>query len=299
VALIFIHTRLLICLLLALASYLAARRIPVQRPIQFWGAVGLAVLTIAGGLLFGNSLFVYYGNGYYLALGMVGLLAVFAFFSFPRPATSVMLCILGAWIAFKLPTFFESLSSTWLDQPFVEILLYIPLSLLAGIGLSGLLKQLPDPGLKQLAILAVVAVITTGFLSSNITFPDGCCNYAKEGDLLALRWIRENTPPRAVVWTAAFKSRNYFIGMDAGVWVDAIARRNTNRLPFGFDWGDPDARSRICQPYYQAVYVYKGGMPYSFDEIQLEQQQWLRRVFVAGQTQIYQVKDLCIDQKSH
>ena len=204
-----------------------------------------------------------------------------------------------AWIAFKMPTFFESISSTWLDQPFVEILLYIPLSLLAGIGMGGLLKRLPDPGLRRLVILAVVAVITTGFLSSHVIQPDACCNYVKEGDMQALRWIRENTPPGAVVWTAAFKSRNYFIGMDAGVWVDALAQRNTNRLPYGFDWGDPDASSRICQPYYQAVYVYKGGMPYSFDGILLERQEWLRRVFVAGGTQIYQMKDPCTDQMSH
>ncbi len=299
VALVFIHSRLLVCLGLALVGYLLARQLPIRRPLWFWEAAALAVLTVATGLLFGNSLLVYYGNGYYLALGCVGLLAAFAFFASPRLAISITFFIFAVWVAFRSPTFFESISSTWLDQPFVEMLLYIPLSLLAGVGLVGLPKRLPDPRLERLAILVVMGVVVTGFLSSHVIYPDSCCNYVKRGDLLAFRWLRENTPPDAVVWTAALKSRNYLVGLDAGVWVSAMSGRNVNRLRYDFDWGSPDAPSDICQPYYQAVYIYKGGMPYSFDDVRLEQQEWLRRVFVAGATKIYQVEDPCIRQTPH
>ncbi len=298
-SLIFIHTRLVICLLLAGISYFAAQRLPLNRILRIWEACVCALIVIAIFLLFGDSLYAFYANGFLIPLVVTALLLPFAFRYFPRAAFGISLFVLGSWIASRLPTFSQSLGPAWLDGPFVETLLYIPLSLLAGIGFLGLVDQLPGRSLKRVAVAAIAVVIAAGALSSNVIYPDRCCNYVKESDIQALHWIGENTPQDAVVWIAAFKSRNYLVGMDAGVWTYALTGRNTNKLHYDFNWDSPEAISRICQPGYKSVYIYVGAMPYSFDAARIEEQLWLQRVFAAGETKIYRVRDSCVDQKSH
>ena len=289
VTLVFVHTRLTICLFIALAGYFLIGKILFKRRLKFWEILILAVVTSAGFLIFGNTLFAYYGDGYFIALVFVLLLLPFAFYAFPNFLPAIMFFVWGIWIASRVPTFIDSGGSTWLDQPFVETVLCVPLSLSAGMGLVSLLDQVKSPGMRRGIIGFSALVVAIGLSSSRVVYPDPCCDYVKAGDLQAIQWIEENTPRDAVIWIAGFRSRNYIVGMDAGVWIQTLTGRDINKLPYDFAWDAPDAPARICQPIQKNVYIYEGGRPYSFDDARLEEQNWLRRTFAADGTKIYWV----------
>src|SRR5581483_2135159 len=216
-ALIFVHTRLAICLAIVLAGYAFVGKISFKRKLKIWEALILAVLTGAGFLIFGNALSNYYGNGYFIALSFVLLLLPFAFYAFPNFSLLIAFFMWGIWIASRLPTFVQGGGLTWLDQPFAETILALPLSLSAGMGCVGLLDQVKSPGMKRTAIGFSALAVMIGLSSSHVVYPDPCCEYVRVGDLQALRWIGANAPQNAVIWIAGFKSRNYMVGMDAGV----------------------------------------------------------------------------------
>ena len=297
-ALVFVHSRLAVCLLLALPSFFMAGKIPLSERLKFWQAALLAGFAYIGFLVFGNSLFPFYANGYFVTLGVVALLLPFAFYVHPRFSFGVTFFVWGVWFASRTPTFVEGGGLAWLDQPFVEILLSIPLSLSAGIGFIGLLEQLKGPNAKRIAIDGIAATLAIGFATSNVMSPDPCCNYVKPGDLQAVQWLKQNAPQKAVVWIPGFKSRNYMPGMDAGIWVQPLTGLNTNKLPYDFSWNAPDAPARICKSNIMDVYIYEGGQPYSFDDAMLAEQSWLRRVFSSGQARVYWVMK-CPNQMSH
>ena len=297
-ALVFIHSRLAVCLLLALISFFMVGKISLNERLKFWQTALLAGFTYIGFLVFGNSLFPFYANGYFITLGVVALLLPFAFYAHPRFSFGITFFVWGGWIASRIPTFVEGGGLTWLDQPFVEILLSIPLSLSAGIGFIGLLEQLKGPGAKRIANGGIVATLLVGFATSNVMMPDACCNYVKPGDLQAIQWLKQNASQNAVVWIPGFKSRNYMLGMDAGIWVQPLTGLNTNKLPYSFAWNAPDAPDRICKSTYDEVYIYEGGQPYSFDDAMLAEQLWLRRVFSVGDAKIY-LAIACVNQMSH
>lgn len=293
-ALIFMHTRLAVCLLLIGVSILFVRAFPIRRNLRFWEACVFALLTIGIFLAFGNVFFAFYGNGNFLAVGFTALLLPFSFYRSQRFTLGVSLFVLGVWIASRTPVPAAAFGPAWLDAPFVEILLSLPLALLTGTGLSGLLSQLRSPIIRR-AILAVPLMLATaGLLSAKSVYPDPCCDYVKEGDIQALHWIATNTPLESVVWIPAFPARNYLVGMDAGVWVRALTGRNANKLRYDFSWDSPDALSRFCQNGHADIYVYEGGRPYSFDDTRLAEQDWLRLVFENNQAKIYQVRGACI-----
>jgi len=296
--LVFVHSRLSICLLVVLLSFVLARKIPLKGDLKFWKAALFAGVACVGFSVFGNSLFPFYANGYFITLGAVAMLLPFAFYVRPRFSFGVTFFVWGVWIASRVPTFIESGGLTWLDQPFVEILLCIPLSLLAGIGFIGLLNQLKGQGMKRITVGGVVAALLIGFATSAVLTPDPCCNYVKFGDLQAIQWLKQNAPQNAVVWIPGFKSRNYMLGMDAGIWVQPLTGLNTNKLTYNFVWDAPDAPARICKSNYEGVYIYEGGQPYSFDDAILAEQLWLRRVFSKGETKIYSAI-ACTNQMSH
>jgi|GEM_PF-1508886 len=297
-ALVFVHSRLAVCLLVALISFVLIGKFPINERLKLWQTALLAGFTCIGFLAFGNSLFPFYANGYFVALGSVALLLPFAFYVRPRFSLGITFFVWGILIASRVPTFIEGGGLTWLDQPFVEILLSIPLSLSAGIGFIGLLEQLKSPNAKRIAIGGIVAILLIGFTTSNVMSPDPCCNYVKPEDLQAIQWLKQNAPQDAVVWIPGFKSRNYMLGMDAGIWVQPLTGLNANKLPYDFAWNAPDAIARICKPNIKDVYIYEGGQPYSFDDAILAEQSWLRRVFSLEQTRVYWAM-ACANQMSH
>lgn len=292
--LVFVHTRLAICLSLVLISFFITRKFFWLADLYYWKALLLALLSIAAFFPIRGYLMVFYGNGHYLALVLVMLLLPFAFYLNPRLSLSIVLFIFGIWVLSQISISFENYGTALLDQPFIEILLCIPISFLSGVGCAGLLKQIQHPSSMWIAILVILCVITFSFLSADSVYPDECCNYVTVSDVEAIQWLNKNTPPNAVIWIAAFKPGRYMIATDAGAWVSALTGRNANKLNYDFVWTSHNSLDKICRPTYGDVYIYKGHGLYSFADEKLTDQNWLTPVFTSGETKVYKLKAPCI-----
>ena len=288
--LVLLHTRLLICLAMAGGIYFLVGKFFWKRELHTLEVCILWILALGVFFLFRGPLQALYSTGHLIGFMMLALLMFFAFQAFPRFSAGISLFVLGVWVASKITIPFQGHHLLLLDAIFVETMLYIPLSLFIGLGFAGLSGKLTHHTAAQVLLaISLGAMVFAGMLSSITFHPDPCCNYVKRADVDAIHWIGGNTPEKAVVWIAGFQAKNYMIGTDAGIWVNPLSGRNTNKLAYDFDWNSPSAPGEICKPGYQDVYIYKGGMPYSFDKAQLVKQNWLRVIFKENGTVIYNV----------
>ena len=290
-----VHARLVICFFLVLISFFFARKLFFIVDGHSWTNYTLILLTILVFLPFQEQLTTFYGHGYNLALLLAGILLPFTIHLNRQLVLSIALFIFAIWIISFVPISFEGYNTTLLDQPFIETLLCIPLSILGGLGSASLVDRLKLPVLKGFASFAVVVVVFISFVSADAVYPDACCNYVRTSDLEAMQWLRESTPQNSTVWVAAYKPGTYMISIDGGAWVRALTGRNGNKLKYDFDWPSPVSPAKICRPDYIEVYIYKGSSPYSFTDEILAGQDWLAPVFVAGETKIYKAKLPCAE----
>jgi hypothetical protein len=210
---------------------------------------------------------------------------------------SSLLFILALFIPIEL-TGFPVL--TLLDRPYVQMLAYLPLSLLGGLGLSGLLQWMsrlfPRSNLPAtLTVFLVCGLIIVNASLNRVFYPSDCCQFASRDDLAALTWIDTSLPPdshiliaSSALYVTSLEPAHAQAGSDAGIWIPALTSRPVTLLPFQTQFGQDDVRNQLCL---QGVdYIYIGGMPQSFDGSQFSSQPaWYRQVFALPQAQIYQL----------
>lgn len=211
--------------------------------------------------------------------------------------TSSLLFILALFIPIEL-TGFPVL--TLLDRPYVQMLAYLPLSLLGGLGLSGLLQWMsrlfPRSNLPAtLTVFLVCGLIVANASLNRVFYPSDCCQFASLDDLAALTWIDTSLPPdshiliaSSALYVTSLEPAHAQAGSDAGIWIPALTSRPVTLLPFQTQFGQDDVRNQLCL---QGIdYIYIGGMPQSFDGSQFSSQPaWYRQVFALPQAQIYQL----------
>src|SRR5258706_3590916 len=167
----FVHSRSLVIFGIAFIAWIIAiwqQKLPVwQRGILFFIVVAAIILEIIYiqnqdvlGLLFDP----YVPKRIWIT-ALVSFLSEFALRSFPR---MVFTCLLT--VSFLLGSLFIPVlglipgheSLTLLDRPFVEMILFLPLSLIGGLGLAGLEKFLQDKNIRLIS--------NNGFVISLIAF---------------------------------------------------------------------------------------------------------------------------------
>ena len=129
------------------------------------------------------------------------------------------------------------------------------------------------------------------FLYNNSLYPNPCCDYFKEGDRLALLWLQENSSEHSLVIISTFDNNGKIVGTDAGIWIYPLNRQATNKLPFNTNWEALDGWEKVCNTGAEETYIYMGGRQYSFVDAQLMQAKWIKQVYKAGETVIYQVSE--------
>jgi len=285
------HTRLFICQVIIAIAWFISGKLSLNWPSRLARtAVPFFASTVVL-LIFVQAISVYYSNDLYIALGILVLLLPFAVHAHSRLVVAICLSMFGIWLASQTPVFFGAYGTNWLDAPFIELLLYIPLSLLAGLSFSGFLNTLEIyPKLKIIAFVIPAVLLATAFVSAEGFYPDPCCNYVTRGDLAAIDWLQQNAPADAVVWISGFKPNNYMIATDAGVWITALSGHNANKLGFDFDWEASKATEKICQPGYQDAYIYVGSTVYSFSEVKIASSRLFDLVFERGKTRIFHIR---------
>jgi hypothetical protein len=161
---------------------------------------------------------------------------------------------------------------TLLDRPFVEMILYLPLSILGGAGLAGLekcLRQLTDrwpikylKPIEYLSDVFIVLLLVNAFANYNL-YQAECCSIVGRDDLVAIDWMDKNLPTQARILISSTELRvlasdspQGAAGGDAGIWITPLTGRATLSLPYQSDFSQPAIFNTLCKR--RAEYIYVG-----------------------------------------
>jgi hypothetical protein len=277
-----------------------------------WIVGGLVISGIAAELIFIQTkdvfgpLFDPYINKGLLITGIVLFLTIFAQWMYPKLAFAIIFAIfllLGSlFIPVRgIPGYIDL---TLLDRPFVEMVFYLPLSLLGGLGLAGLGERLQTwqvkPGnanfwlSKSIGILFIAVVLVNALFKYEV-YPSGCCSIVSRDDLVAIDWIDKNLPPNArilisstelrVLATDAFQGS---AGGDAGTWINPLTSRVTLSLPYFSDFRQQTLLDTLCQ--IKANYIYVGDAGLTFDSSTImPHPEWYKLLLSMPKVKVYQV----------
>lgn len=117
-----------------------------------------------------------------------------------------------------------------LDPITVYASLYIPISLIIGLGLSKTFPYRKSLLWEKLflSITFILLVVGSVFLHIRLQKTVPISGFVKVDDLKALKWIRKYTPSNACFMVSTFNfpfSSNFIIGSDGGWWLPALANR--------------------------------------------------------------------------
>jgi hypothetical protein len=307
------HTRTLVVIAAAILSWLIASRIrilPKSLQLLFLG-VSLAGIVVFGMLIQGEPLLnlvldPYLGAGLWVTL-IIAALSPFALIKFPQGFYFSILFILCVFAALFIPIGFRTPgleNQTLLDRPFAEMMLYLPLSILAGLGLAGILQTLNSINIltekNRLYTRILITILLVGIASVMAIrrydfYPSECCSFVGYDDTIALDWIDKNLRPDAHILIAATQlnvlpggpSENR-VGTDAGIWIPALTGRNTTLALLDTDFRSKNTLEELCQN--QVGYVYVGRTDQKFDAAQLrEKEEWYEGILFLPNAQVYQL----------
>jgi len=304
-----IHTRTLVVIAISFAGWFVANRMPnCHKKFQYlllgWLLLGIFILglLIRKETLLDLTLEPYLDTGMWVTL-IVVLLIPFARHSFPWGVYFCLIFIMAVFAALFIPVDAKLVGfeqQTLLDRPFVEMLLYFPLSILGALGLAGLgqflgtMKAVPE---KIPVLISVLFVVILGSLliSGYDFYPSDCCTLVRYDDTVAMDWLDKNTPVEARILTAAMPINvlpsgpsTDLVGTDAGIWIPALTDRSIILMPFNIDFRSQSTLERLCQM--QIDYVYVGGTAQKFNASQMQAKaEWYTRVLFLPSAQLYQL----------
>ncbi len=276
IASVLIHTRAIILLaLFGMAWILSALWMdqPRNRRILFFALtvtlLGMAILLIERNQILGPILEPY---RIWVTL-LVALLVAAVFRSFPRLIVFSLLAILFMLAAIFIPV---TSALTLLDRPLVEMMLFLPLAFLGGLGVV----RLP----KFAALVLAASTIIHAWAAYNFS-PSDCCQLVNRDDAAALDWMDKHLPADARIAIASenlnlnvFGSPMQAAGADAGIWVAPLTQRAILSLPYSTDFAAQNVHDLLCQQ--RVTHIYVGAMPQSFESDFVEAKPgWYEAVF--------------------
>lgn len=309
-----IHSRTLVVVIATFASWLIAGKIvALSKPFQYYvlGSIliGIAIfeMVIQGELYLSLALEPYLKDGLWSTV-LVLILSLFALVKTPRGVFHNFLLIFFLLVCLFVP--FAGIlpgyvPQTLLDRPFVEMALYLPLSILGGLGLSGFIayvkekvKNVPKANFYVNGLILILLFGYASALMISYTFSPGtCCNFLKQNDKIALDWINENTSPDAQILIAWSKTTimsldmNHFdplFGVDAGIWVSQLTGRNLLLAPSNLDFHAAATLEELCK--ISVDYIFVGSNGQGFRPMQLrEKPDWYAEVLSLPDVWLFQL----------
>ena len=214
---------------------------------------------------------------------LAALLAIIVFQAFPQLIIFSVTAILLMLIAMFIPI---TQSLTLLDRPLVEMIVFLPLAFLGGLG---------GARLPKFANLSLVVVIFF-YAWTNFNFsPSKCCQLVSRDDATALDWMDRHIPKESKVAIAgvnlninAFGKPMRGAGIDAGIWITPLTKNETIPIPNSTDFTSPEAHGLLCQ--YKIDYVYVGARSQSFaPDFANIQPTWYESIFTLPKAHIIKV----------
>lgn len=285
-----LHSRAIVCLLLFALSWFVVGKMSITGEVNLFQSVRYTLLYIASLWPLRSYLADYYGN-WPIAVALCALLPI-AFSKFPRLSMGIFLFTVGVSLTVVIQLFIGNGFRELLDRQFLEMLMFMPFSIMGGAGLSGFMKSFQLTRTSRMLGLTLLSGLVLWVSPWNrVVYPEKCCNYFQEDDQLAFQWMRKHVGTSDLILIASFENQGQILGTDAGGWIDPLLGFNTNKLNFDTDWTSPVEIEEICNIGSEVVYVYAGGRPYSFNGSQLTEGEWTEEVLRIGQTAIFRVSE--------
>ena len=185
---------------------------------------------------------------------------------------------------------------TLLDRPYIEMSLFLPLSLLGGVGLAGLEKTLVGSFLmgRYFSPLVIGIVIAYAFFTYNV-YPSDCCVIVGNDDVVAMDWIANQLSADARIGISsteliviASNVSNGIMGADAGIWVMPLTGRITLPLPYQFEFDQRLEMRWLCELGIDYLFVGESGQPFDVKKI-ISRPGWYRPLLSMPKTRVYEV----------
>jgi len=309
----FFHSRSLIMIAIAIVASVTAKWWQtLPRPARYL-VFCLLLLGILLEIIFIRTheildpLFDPYGPEGLLVTIIVLFLSIFAQKTYPELAFSNILAIFLLLCSLFIPTVniipcFANL--TLLDRPFVEMILYLPLSFLGGLGLAGLEQTLSRQqarfGKLRLLHGGTIGVLFIGLILGNAliqyeSYPSDCCNIVSRDDLIALDWMGKNLPYDARILISANElivqtsgSFQDYSPADAGAWITPLTSRVTIPYLYDTDLGQEKNFNSLCKM--GIDYIYIGAIGQRFHAARLKSHpDWYKPLLSISRAEVYQV----------
>lgn len=301
----FMHSRSLVVIGIAFLAWLIAawqKKLPqVQRVLIF----SMALVAIILEIIFIQKqavlllLFDPYIQKGILITGLVLFLSVFAYRHYPQFAFACILAVGLLMSGLFIPVMglipgHDNL--TLLDRPYVELVLFLPLSLLGGLGLAGLEKSFQHyPKLATLIGLSACGMVLINASVTYDLYPSACCVIVGHDDVTAMDWMKAQLPTDARIGVSATElkvlasgSFEGYVGGDAGIWITPLIERTS--IPLGYDtnFNEQATLDYVCQQGISHLYV--GELGQNFNDAQLSvQPAWYKMLLSMPRVKVYEV----------
>ena len=308
---VFAHSRSLVIFGIVLIAWIAAiwwRRLP---RMSQWLVFYVVVLGIISEYIFIQRqdvltlVFDPYVNKGFVITPIVLLLFIFALKAHPQLTFTALLVIFLLLVSLFAPVTVPGVGNlTLLDRPYVEMILYLPLSVIGGLGLAGLEQYLlrsqiklnisPTILSKYVSILVIGLVVINALLQYEF-YPSDCCKIVGADDLVAIDWMGKNLPPDSRVLISAVELRvlasdsfQGYVGGDAGIWITPLTDRHTIPILSHSDFGQQNTLNSLCE--LKASHLYVGETGQTFDDSQINiHPEWYKILLSMPKVKVYEV----------
>jgi hypothetical protein len=300
-----IHSRSLVILGIAFISWVLAtwwKKLPRLQQIAIFVLV-LVALVLEIIYIQQQSVLTLLFDPYFirglLITGLVLLLSIFAQINYPQLTFTCILVLFFLIGSLFIPVTglipgHDSL--TLLDRPFAEMILFLPLSLLGGLGLAGLGEFFQRRNIQPefVGLIVITVVLINAFFTYDL-YPSECCVLASHDDVAAMDWLNKQLTTDVRIGVSAVELNvlasdtfEGYVGGDAGIWILPLTNRSTIPLRYDTNFTEESALDNICQLGISHLYV--GGLGQTFDNSQLSAQpEWYKVLLSMPEVKVYQV----------
>lgn len=298
------HSRSLIVLGIVLLAWVAVTRLDkLPRRTRSIAFVLVVIVTIAEVVFILRQEILVLLFDPYLVKGvlitvLVLVLSVFAWMVHPRltfvSVLSMTLLLASLFVPVTILPGYRDL--TLLDRPYVEMLLFLPFSLLGGLGLAGLTRNFQERFAwgRFVGWLAVGIVAVNAFLTYNL-YPSDCCVLVGNDDAAAMDWAADQLPVEARIGIAStdlkvmsYEASEGTVGADAGIWITPLTGRVTIPLSYDTDFAQQITLEHLCELKIEYLFVGEMGQPFDAGRIN-SRPEWYRPLLSMPKTGVYEV----------
>lgn len=285
----FLHSRAFFCFLVGLCLLFVNHRWVSKFGVKTQRVVALLALAAFLNMFFLSSqlVWIFAVPTLPFVAAAVGML-VCAYFQ-PRVSSlwSLSALLVFALTRLPVPGFLHLDSPYWMDIPFYQAFLFLPLSFMTGTGLYAIFEKAGDRKWSGVAVLTGLAALFIFVAWSQPYTPDECCNYVSEDDLAGIEWVGMNIPDEVRIAIPGRVDIYPKAGTDAGIWVEQLTGKTTFLLPFDYTWYLEDNHREICAG--GDTYVFSGSFPLSFQLNTITHPDWYQVEYQSGGDVIYHV----------